>query len=464
MAGWTTFNPSDTSGHGVLSGGNLIYTTSGGSVPYYARAIDGYSTGKFYFEVQRSTSSFDYNCGGGVALLSVNVPTDFAAGNGSLNLGEYGPGNQANLNSASLWANALSGENVNMAFAIDLTDGVFWVNPNVNGGGSWNNSGTATPFTSTGGISLGILAGSVLYPFVVSTSANVYTFTANFGQSAFLGSVPSGYTAGWPGSTPDIPTDLHQTGATLTSITMAWAQGGSTTPDSYTLQYRLTGTMSWTQVPGLMTTSTTIMGLLQATQYDFQVLQIVAGTPSDFTATAVGSTLTPPAPVPPQPQALSNVPRSSGGIYRGQVGINFMGNVLVGDAFSGVIGKMNFNTFTEYGNPMWGLIASPPIHDDRKRVFLSRFEIDIESGVGLSLPDGALGVDPVWMLDWSKDGGRTFGSPQLFRSMGRVGKYLQRLRWLRLGESRQWILRLQSTDPVRRVIIGTYVDVTKGVG
>lgn len=160
----------------------------------------------------------------------------------------------------------------------------------------------------------------------------------------------------------------------------------------------------------------------------------------------------PPA-IPPRPQSL--------GQYRGQVGINYGGFVLIGDAFAGVVGKMNFNAFTEYGNPMWGQIASPPVHNDRKRVFVKRFELDIESGVGLPVGQGE---DPVWMLDWSKDGGRTFSEVQPFRSMGRIGEYLTRLRWLRLGQGRQWIFRLQSTDPVRRVIIGTYLDVTEGMG
>ncbi len=172
-----------------------------------------------------------------------------------------------------------------------------------------------------------------------------------------------------------------------------------------------------------------------------------------FLATGDAPKYATPAPIPPRPQSL--------GQYRGQVGINYAGLVLIGDAFAGVVGKLNFDTFTEYGNPMWGQIASPPVHKDRKRVFVKRFELDVESGVGLPVGQGE---DPVWMLDWSKDGGRTFSELQTFRSMGRIGEYLTRLRWLRLGQSRQWIFRLQSTDPVRRVIIGTYLDVTEGMG
>lgn len=134
---------------------------------------------------------------------------------------------------------------------------------------------------------------------------------------------------------------------------------------------------------------------------------------------------------------------------------------LIGDAYSGVIGKADFQAFVEYGNTMRGLVTSPPVHSDRKRMFVPRFEIDVESGVGTVQCSGA---DPQWMLDISKDGGRTFGPLQIFRSMGRIGQYLQRLRWLRLGQGRQWIFRLQSTDPVRRVIIGAYIDTYPGEG
>ena len=45
------------------------------------------------------------------------------------------------------------------------------------------------------------------------------------------------------------------------------------------------------------------------------------------------------------------------------------------------------------------------------------------------------------MLDWSKNGGTTWSDLQLWRSMGKVGDYTQRLRWLSLGQSRQWVFR-----------------------
>lgn len=160
----------------------------------------------------------------------------------------------------------------------------------------------------------------------------------------------------------------------------------------------------------------------------------------------------PPAVIPPAAHPLCG--------YRGQVGINFYGKTLFGDKFSGVVGEASFDTFEEYGFPMTAEVASPPIHDDRARIFLDRFEMDVQAGVGATSGQGS---DPVWMLSWSKDGGMTWSTLQKWRSMGKRGEYRKRLRWLHMGQSRQWVLRLTSTDPVRRQIIGTYATLRKGM-
>jgi len=165
--------------------------------------------------------------------------------------------------------------------------------------------------------------------------------------------------------------------------------------------------------------------------------------------------------IPPTPTAAGVTSSAPLGGYRGIVGLNWKGNTLIGDAYSGVVGLADFENFSEYGNPMLAQIVSPPIQSDRKRIFMKRFEVDVESGVGLTTGQGS---NPNWMLDWSKDGGRTWSQLQEWRSMGMLGAYQQRLRWLRMGQSRQWLLRLQSSDPVRRVIVGFYYDVEEGMG
>lgn len=136
------------------------------------------------------------------------------------------------------------------------------------------------------------------------------------------------------------------------------------------------------------------------------------------------------------------------------------GENMIGDAFTGQIGMLDAVNFTEFGNTMQVKLVSPPIRDERKRHFISRFELDVETGIGIA---SGQGVDPQIMLEWSRDGGRTYLGLQLWQSIGRMGAYTSRLRWLRLGQARQWVFRVTSSDPVRRVIMSASADVTPGL-
>lgn len=133
---------------------------------------------------------------------------------------------------------------------------------------------------------------------------------------------------------------------------------------------------------------------------------------------------------------------------------------LVGDFYSGNIGYLSATTYTEFGTTTRALCTSPPIHSDRKRVFISRLEMDIEAGVGITTGQGS---DPQWMMRNSKDGGRTFSNLQKWKSAGALGLYRSRLRWLRLGQARERVFQLTTTDPVKRTIIAANGDGYIGV-
>ena len=90
---------------------------------------------------------------------------------------------------------------------------------------------------------------------------------------------------------------------------------------------------------------------------------------------------------------------------------------------------------------------------------MSRFELDIESGVGLTSGQGS---DPQVMLDWSDDGGFKFGPLQPWRSAGKIGRYKARLRWRRMGRFRERVLRVQISDPVKRAIIAAHAELKPG--
>lgn len=134
---------------------------------------------------------------------------------------------------------------------------------------------------------------------------------------------------------------------------------------------------------------------------------------------------------------------------------------LMGDSISGKIGHLDHHTNTEFGNTVQMLAASPPIHSDRKRVFIPRFEMDIESGIGRA---SGQGQDPQVMLRYSKDGGQTWSDRQLWRSMGTVGAYKTRMRWLKLGQAREWVFEVTISDPVRRNVLAAHADIMVGAG
>lgn len=150
-----------------------------------------------------------------------------------------------------------------------------------------------------------------------------------------------------------------------------------------------------------------------------------------------------------------DVNANSLGRWRGNVSANCYGKVLVGDAFNGTIGYLSDTTYAEYGNTIQAYLVSPVIHSDRKRVFMNRFELDMETGVGLNTGQGS---DPQVMLDWSDDGGRTFKPLQIWNSFGKIGEFTKRLRWLRLGQARNRVMRITISDPVTRTIIANNVD------
>ncbi|MEJ0093825.1 MAG: packaged DNA stabilization protein [Methylocella sp.] len=146
------------------------------------------------------------------------------------------------------------------------------------------------------------------------------------------------------------------------------------------------------------------------------------------------------------------------GRWRGNCSEVFNNSTVIGDAFGNQIGIPSSNVYTEYGAQILGMLISPPIQSDRKRVFLWSFELDCQTGVGL--PSGQ-GSNPQVFLETSKDGGITYGPLQKWKSLGKAGEYLTRLRWTRFGQARQWVLRLTVSDPVRRTIIAAHAEIQK---
>lgn len=355
--------------------------------------------------------------------------------------------------------------------------------------GDWNGNPSADPTTQVGGFDISSITGPYL-PFISGTTGSLHQFittincTGSFAFTAPPGSTPLGSSITWnpADKTSGIVLDSGNLEAICNGLGIfgnsGWVRATSGTPvDGGGLQYfELTcvevdfvgeffgvanaaasistggnagagvGTICFNNGGGLVIGLDTTLGTLGA------------ASTGDVIGIAIFTEATPPTP--PTPNTAVAIPLGLGQ-WRGACGINWQGMALVGDAFTNVVGLSNFEIFQEYGNPMLMLATTPPIQKDRKRISITRFELEVEAGLGIP---GEPSVAPLMVLDYSKNGGITWENLQIFRSMGAAGEYIKRLRWINLGNSRSWVFRFQYSDSARPTIIGTYYDLFQNLG
>ena len=68
-------------------------------------------------------------------------------------------------------------------------------------------------------------------------------------------------------------------------------------------------------------------------------------------------------------------------------------------------------------------------------------------------------TDRKMTLSVSRDGGRNW-SNEKERSLGAVGEYRRRVTFHRLGQSRQLVLRMRVSDPVKATLLGGTAKIT----
>jgi len=144
------------------------------------------------------------------------------------------------------------------------------------------------------------------------------------------------------------------------------------------------------------------------------------------------------------------------GLFRGNSYAFFNGKNYVNDYANGNIYELDPFTLDDNGNKIKCLRRSPHLWQGLDRTFYQSFQIDMEMGVGLTTGQG---IDPQAMLRWSKDGGHTFGSER-WKPIGKKGEYRRRVRWDRLGASRDRVWEVSITDPVKVTFIEAYIEAT----
>lgn len=155
-AGATTWNPLDASAGVVLTGTNLIATTSAGG-SRSVRSTTSQTTGKVCFAVVATTISPNWDVG--IANSSFVLTTGGGLGSDSNGIG-FDPRSTGGLqgifyNNAVLSSGAGTSPNgEEQLICADLVNKLFWAtNATMRGGGNpWNSSATANPATGVGGL------------------------------------------------------------------------------------------------------------------------------------------------------------------------------------------------------------------------------------------------------------------------------------------------------------------------
>jgi hypothetical protein len=145
--------------------------------------------------------------------------------------------------------------------------------------------------------------------------------------------------------------------------------------------------------------------------------------------------------------------------HRGSCHAKLKDKDIVGDFENGKLYQYKLDVYTDDGNAIRRRRTAQVIHEEQKMMYYHSLEIDYHSGVGLTTGQGS---DPQAMLDWSNDGGHTFGN-ELWRSIGKKGEYGARAKWNRLGRSRNRVFRETCSDPVPAHIIGANLEASVGV-
>lgn len=137
----------------------------------------------------------------------------------------------------------------------------------------------------------------------------------------------------------------------------------------------------------------------------------------------------------------------------------FAGETLVGDNSNGNVYVLDLDYFTDNGDPIPRVRSCAHLADPEYRYqFFRSLQVDMQTGVGLVTGQGS---DPKAMLQWSDDGGYSW-SNELWSSIGEVGERRTRVKWRRLGRSRDRIFRVTITDPIRVIMVGASAKASLG--
>lgn len=139
----------------------------------------------------------------------------------------------------------------------------------------------------------------------------------------------------------------------------------------------------------------------------------------------------------------------------------FNGKLIAGDIGQGRSYEMSAAFLDEAGDPLVMEVITPPVHAFPSRLRTNTLYIDMERGVGTGQGDSQ-DIAPSVMVDWSEDGGATFGNERQL-PMGEQGKATTRIRAHRLGIAPEngRVYRFRVSAKVRRGFYGASIEADK---
>jgi hypothetical protein len=198
ITGFTNFISANCDAHIVLAQGpggftgqNTRTSISGASVPELARATDGYSTGKYYFEAYISTASTANNTSIGVCTATAT------AANVGTNGGviSRNPTITTNGVSRTTFLDSWGQGSVNwIGVAVDLTNNLIWLRCGARTH-SWEGyNASGDPAAGTGGYAL---PAGTFYPCASIVNGDAVVIDWNFGQTGWMGGPPDATFLPW---------------------------------------------------------------------------------------------------------------------------------------------------------------------------------------------------------------------------------------------------------------------------
>lgn len=133
----------------------------------------------------------------------------------------------------------------------------------------------------------------------------------------------------------------------------------------------------------------------------------------------------------------------------------FNGKHIVGDYVNGNLYELDLDYYTDNGQPIRRIRTSPHIHQDQQYLTFSYFQVDFETGVGLSNGQGS---DPVAIIKYSNNGGKIWGNPY-FAKMGKIGEYNTRCIRRKCGQSNDRAWWVETSEPVKFIMIAASMGI-----